>query len=48
MGEIVRAISGTANKANPPNPPLEMPVMITAIMALTQKSGFSIIAPFGR
>ena len=39
IGEMTNAISGTASKAKPPNPPLETPVIRTEKTATPQKTG---------
>ena len=39
MGEIANDISGTESKANPPNPPFEIPVIKTEIIATERNQG---------
>ena len=39
MGEMANDMSGTASNANPPNPPFEIPVMSTAIIAMVTNQG---------
>jgi len=41
-GEIASAITGTAKMPSPPRPPLDMPVVITAITAHIQNTGSEI------